>query len=1539
MKKLILSLILILLSLTLILTSCGSSGDSGENGGEGGGGGETPVDENFIWNKTSELYVIFGEGVNGSLANNIATELDYNRGATVKYAPADSSSHKHEIVVGDTDREITEKAYSKLSRVDKDKEDDKVILVYSDGSSLALIFEADDEGIVENLAIEYFLEEFVGEELTMTAGSYKYKTVDLIEDYYAPLDSEYKAEKWAELEEAVGKELADAYKQLYAIYSPDCVTWLANLYDPDICVCVDFFGEEECAGRKYCGTGGFYYSNSGRDTMGFLPDAESTTQALSFLSSAGLAYRYNNHYPNIVPEDMKEAISSFLISLQEPNGFFYHPQWGIEYTDARLSRRARDLNWCTNVLTAFGRKPIYKTPNGIEGSGDIGVSASPYGLTTRLGVSSVIAVSSAVEANEYTGAEHLLSVETFKEYLSGLDIRNNSYFVGNELTSQSKQIIARDSELAKLDPDNPTPLMDTLIEWLNENQNPETGHWDYKKPSDEGYSAYYGTNGLLKISGIYVSAGVVIPHAREAAKSAMVAITAEQEVGTVVELYNTWFAIQTIIQNIRSCGDAEDNETADAIVAELREIAPSAVLVSRDKISLFLKPDGSASYGLKYSSYLSQGCPVAVQNTEEGDVNATTIAVTGIINHSLGALELLEYKIPIFGEVERYTFFKTIDELSPIYKNDDTSVPDQVTFDDEEIGEESVYLTANHLKGHGTSVVVSDPTGADKGNVVELISYAGSGDYLKLSNETVAGNANTSVLEGDFYLESSSSSYCVQLLMENVYLLTFRTEGDLIHIVESSSTDGSVAFERNLKIPTKMKQWFRLRVEYYYGDHDSVRIKVYADADLSDGVDMKLYAVTDNYYDSHGVKFYEGVGTPTSQYVGMSLYAMSGVNLKMYLDNLNVYKTKDAYVAESDPDNQPPINVDTPDKESIVYNFDETDSYPELIFNDAKGAFSVKDGSLSLSYKGEEVSLSVPTNLRRAGAECVKADFDILVNDAKVGDTVFNLRGRDVYADVFGFNLVLREDTEGKYLALVPVGETVGEDVSGVRIPLGEKIGLSFAFYHGEDTALIYVNGKFVGASDILYKGGVGRFVESFAFFATGENEFELSLDNISVETLVSDFESAVSSGNGRHIFDFEEEDVTVELSSNATLKSYADGKRVEINSTKAASYIRLPVNDRSEICTASIIELTLAYTTPADSGVMHTLNFEDKDGNVIASVALVAKGGSIDICQVGRDGVLLAPLYTFSIGKAAKIKVELFSAEGLLRVYFDEALVGCTTVISGAEYLGNRAAFVSVRSDKAKSVLTLDKVICENLYSIYHEKTAEGVKNPETDLSIGLDFESSSNGSLPEFITHRLLSAASSLSVDRVNRDDGYTNVLSFKTGTGNNDTLSFTASDEKLSGHSGAFFEADIKLDYTSGNPTHRIIFSDKTGNTVLYMLQFRVKSGEITLTDNSHTDNSLGKNNDLALGIAEGEWFKLRVEFYKGNKDTVRFKVFVDGELKAVSDNFAGSESSSATPPTLFERVEFYTLLATDATLSLDNVKLGGLDGSCKDAVTTE
>ena len=411
-------------------------------------------------------------------------------------------------------------------------------------------------------------------------------------------------EAWQRLRDKVGGKVGDdvvnAFADFYTIYTPDVVEWYAGLFDREI--------------------GGFYYSNSARDNekvefMGkeylLLPDVESTAQAMHFWRSSGLCTGYER-YADALPTEMRNKIIEYVRGLQDPDGYFYHPQWG---KDIGVSRRARDLNWSMGIFRDLGGEPKYPT---------------------------ILNADSGKRDEKTLIPDHLSSPEKFKSYLEAMNFSEKSYHRGHELSSQASQIHA-------------LGLGDTVTEFLNAHQNPETGLW-------HNTADYYGVNGLMKISGVYCTVKRPIPNAMAAANSAIDAIVSPERIDAVVDLGNTWAAVNRIVTNLRDFGGEEGAKQAEEILDHMLKRAPEALRCSKEKISEFGHPDGSFSYRRKYSNATSQNMPVAIPQSEEGDVNGTMISSMYLIGGLFFAFDLLDYKVLPFGKEERERYIAALNK-------------------------------------------------------------------------------------------------------------------------------------------------------------------------------------------------------------------------------------------------------------------------------------------------------------------------------------------------------------------------------------------------------------------------------------------------------------------------------------------------------------------------------------------------------------------------------------------------------------------------------------------------------------------------------------------------------------------------------------------------------------------------------------------------------------------------------------------------------------------------------------------------------------
>ena len=107
--------------------------------------------------------------------------------------------------------------------------------------------------------------------------------------------------RFAALIPAVGEEAAAELREIYKLFTTDMLVWYAGLWD--------------------CERGGFYFSNSGRDTLGYLPDIETTAQASGVLSSINVGT-----WANLMNDLQKSKMSSWVQQMQSNrDGYLYHP--------------------------------------------------------------------------------------------------------------------------------------------------------------------------------------------------------------------------------------------------------------------------------------------------------------------------------------------------------------------------------------------------------------------------------------------------------------------------------------------------------------------------------------------------------------------------------------------------------------------------------------------------------------------------------------------------------------------------------------------------------------------------------------------------------------------------------------------------------------------------------------------------------------------------------------------------------------------------------------------------------------------------------------------------------------------------------------------------------------------------------------------------------------------------------------------------------------------------------------------------------------
>ncbi|MBO5315172.1 MAG: hypothetical protein J6B48_01950 [Clostridia bacterium] len=869
MKKYYLPLILSIFTL-LCFTACKTDGLSGDSSNS------TPptTTEGAIWSPGSTVYLQVEENAEWD-TNAFAYSLGEIIGAMPK-----SGAGEHEIVVGNIDHPLAKKAYSLLDDRKSDVEVCTTYLIYTDGNSVAFAYDSDAARI---FALNYFLKEYDTEVLKFKPGIVACKETDLKE--YARVEREKRRnEGYSAAAEIIGSGAASALKDFYSLTDDSLYIWLANLWDPDM--------------------GGFYYSNSARNTEGFLPDIESTAQVLDALQSTGMLVDRGNSYANAFDAKTRAKILEFAKGLQDSgDGYFYHEQWGKAIT---TSRRGRDLGWATQIIKKLGGKPYYNTPNGHKGELGAPGAASASALTSALSSGKTLAVSKITPTSSLPS--YLKDLTLWKEYLEGLNFSEKSYSAGNTLDAQTGQISQASSEIKNY-----------LHEFLDSHQFASTGLW-------EDRITYDSINGLMKISGVYSSFGWTINYAETALNSAIEIIMTDDPAGHVCSVFNPWVSIVNLFDAIEKSGGTE---RVDELRQTLRADAEALIRTTLNKISVFKKDDGGFSYFKNYCSATSQGAQVAVNNTAESDVNASIIAGFGITRRICAAMGIP--RIYAYCGADYYYFEHTFNNLYSIIKDElpPVEVIDFNDYDkqfDEIVGgvsmEPAEYVTSQvgdkDVDSDGSytwfrSAVVDDPatTGRKKVLFGKSIVYSGleknkaeaaSGFRFEIPNAALQTTAY--VFESDIYIASATKDTTVgQLFFTNkqsnstvsLNLNSYTYLGkQYLRFGENyqgldGTKDGAVAGA----IP--IGEWTKLRVEAY---------KVYeTDEESSNGLvsstlKIKVKIFINDIYQGECDAGYVSTGSTkfserTINRVSFSFYRHS--ILEMYFDNVLAEKTYDKY--------------------------------------------------------------------------------------------------------------------------------------------------------------------------------------------------------------------------------------------------------------------------------------------------------------------------------------------------------------------------------------------------------------------------------------------------------------------------------------------------------------------------------------------------------------------------------------------------------------------------------------------------------------------
>ena len=849
MKKLLLLITCLLVGLTLASCS-GQTTPPDNNGGDDGKKDPTVLEYTAIIKSDIDLDL-----------TDISTKLTATGDKMIYVKTAEADPVDGEVVFGDTNRRVTQEAKAALEALIADtiniNGDVAGYIIYKDQIGNIAVYWS-DEFFCEP-ALEYFLDNYANVKYL------KALVPGVIITDVASIEDRIYETAWAKVEEKASSEVVAALKRLNRYLDGSAIIdWMANLWEPYICVC----GNCAAEGKEVaCYGGAFYYANSARDYESFLPDVESTAQALGRLASSGAFEKYGNAYANALPESIKQKLIVFCQQLQDKeSGYFYHPQWG---SNIGAARRGRDLGHATGILSNLGAKPKY--PTALDNLGSVDDAAAVLGystdknngtLTYPLGKSVASAVSAVIATGEFE--DSLRSEESYLAWLykttKGIKETTEGAHTLASVRSQIKAAGYLEITMDYLDQKlrENYDEMKAAYDADPENNPAPTGLWQKKID----YNAVWG---LLKLYGFYNATGRALPYPVEAMHTCVAAIMIDADEGGsyhMNDVYNMWGAPNNILANAKK----HYPNLLDELYGIAAENATALIEETIAKLDKFKVDDGSYAYCMGYSSPTTQGVPVSL-GLYEGDVNATALAMDTYQRvFSVLGLSDVEVKICDYRDGER--FIETICSLESAPKLPLAS-DDPYNFDSNPLN-----MSVSFKSNGGGVELVSDPANPSN-NVLSVTTKPGSGDTLIFKVNNPPTEAKKFVFEADIRLEEVGSfAYLFQVNFGTAYMMDIRQDGGQLRINDNATATSANAYVGKWQVLRPIKTWVHIKIEYII-DPVLPTINIY--------VDGSLYATSNNYYDSQLAN-----PKPSNEFSQVKIWGMKNADGTVLFDNVYI---------------------------------------------------------------------------------------------------------------------------------------------------------------------------------------------------------------------------------------------------------------------------------------------------------------------------------------------------------------------------------------------------------------------------------------------------------------------------------------------------------------------------------------------------------------------------------------------------------------------------------------------------------------------------
>ena len=666
----------------------------------------------------------------------------------------------------------------------------------------------------------------------------------------------------------ITREIQQALAELNSLIDKEVVMWVASMYDPE--------------------TGGFFYARSAIGQPGFSADIESTAQAYGLIRDWG--------FESTMPASVRQKLIHFFQSRQDPaTGYFYDPQFGSNVTDAK---RSRNLNQAVGALRNLGARPLYPLPyERASAQGSVGGAQSgqanghgqgmvdmaqyyaanfPFRLGTGpggvplstgspgFGASDPQLTLGTQLAQNVSGGnsalpEYLRSPQALRRWMESFDWERNAYAAGHNVGSARNEIIQ-------------AGLVDTVYEFIESIQNPDTGLWG------QGLT-YNELSGAMKLSEFYsAEARRPYPNAKKMVESVLYVLEHDTP-SQIFFIFNPPYLIDRAIIH----GSVPYEPEIDEL---LQELVPKMIRMAKENLLRFRQPDGAYSYFPHGSAPRSQGALVSL-GLRESDMNATSSGTNGTINLIYRLVGLMRPNLVREYAEEFWETILSIEAQGRAGTAFESTVPAGFSEDFEGYPIDSVPADWSVGGAAGEVRVVTDPH--DPENQVLLVhkTASGPGTLFHVSKQFwLAGDSMQTTIRFRFMMEEPVHSDVISVGLnfgasasQADRALNFLTKKQgsqyfFAHRTVETGRSGTGGAGANI-IEIEPNRWYDVEVIYEPRGVGDTRTTVY--------IDGEMVAVLDQYFNAG-----DETKPPVKDIRHLRIHPFLAFEGAFYLDDLSV---------------------------------------------------------------------------------------------------------------------------------------------------------------------------------------------------------------------------------------------------------------------------------------------------------------------------------------------------------------------------------------------------------------------------------------------------------------------------------------------------------------------------------------------------------------------------------------------------------------------------------------------------------------------------